>query len=286
MLLQNKSGMTRIWCNGAWLEALDFAAAPTDRGLMHGLGLFETILAVDGSPAFADLHIARLAAGCVRLGWNPVLPDLQQVMAELIEMNDLASGRARIRLSISAGSGKVHDLSLGADHVILMTAVAAADPPASTTANLSPWVRNERSALAGLKCASYAENLVALQHAARLGFEETVFLNTSGHVCEGATSNVFMVKDAVLLTPSLESGCLPGITRDMTIDLAARVSIPCEERDLTADDLRAADEIFITSSIRGVMGLSRFEERTLAVGPVTRALRAAWTDAVRRKTSV
>lgn len=275
--------MTRIWCNGVWLDALDFTTAPTDRGLMHGLGLFETILALDGRPAFAELHIARFIASCRRLGWTPVLPDLQQVMAELLETNELSTGRARIRLSISAGTGMVHDLSLGADYVVWLTAVPAPDPPVSATANLSPWARNERSALSGLKCSSYAENLVALQHAAGLGFEETVFLNSSGNVCEAATSNVFVVRDGKVFTPPLDAGCLPGITRGLAISFAGKLSIHCEEKNLSAEDLRTADELFITSSIRGVMGLSRFEERTLEVGPVTQALRQAWTDAVRRK---
>lgn len=278
--------MTRIWCNGVWLDALDFTTAPTDRGLMHGLGLFETILALDGRPVFAELHIARFIAGCGRLGWNPVLPDLQQVMAELIETNELSTGRARIRLSISAGSGMVHDLSLGADYVVWLTAVPAPDPPHSTTANLSPWARNEHSALSGLKCSSYAENLVALQQAARLGFEETVFLNTAGNVCEAATSNVFAVRDGKVCTPPLAAGCLPGITRGIAMDLAGKLSIGCEETNLRPEDLRAADELFITSSIRGVMGLSRFEDRIMEVGPVTQALRQAWSDAARRKSSV
>lgn len=251
---------------------------------MHGLGLFETILAVNGRPIFAELHLERLLASCERLGWKPAFPDFPQIMAELIQMNELATGRARIRLAISGGSGMVHDLALGADHVIWMTAVPAMEPPLAATANLSPWVRNERSALAGLKCASYAENLVALQYAARLGFEETVFLNTAGHLCEAATSNLFLVKNGSVLTPSTESGCLPGITRSVVIALTAEIGIPCEERVLTRDDLFSADELFLTSSIRGVMGVSRFDDRSFPPGPVTRVLRDAWTAAIQRKT--
>lgn len=266
-----------------WLDALDFSASPTDRGLMHGLGLFETILAVDGQPIFAELHLERLRASCERLGWCPGFPDFGQIMAELIQMNELGRGRARIRLAISAGSGLVHDLALGDDHVIWITAVPAAEPPLTSTLNLSPWVRNERSSLAGLKCASYAENLVALAHAVRLGFEETLFLNTTGHLCEAATSNLFLVKNGAVFTPSLESGCLPGITRSVVMDLAAQKGIPCEERDVTMDDLSSAEELFLTSSIRGLMGISRFEDRIFPPGPVTRDLREALAAAILRK---
>jgi branched-subunit amino acid aminotransferase/4-amino-4-deoxychorismate lyase len=275
--------MTTLWCNGQWLDSLDFPASPTDRGLMHGLGLFETILAVDGAPVFAERHHGRLTEGCRRLGWDPGLPDLRETIVELIRANELGNGRARIRLAVTAGSGRVQDLSLGLDHVVWMTAAAVVDPPRTTTANLAPWTRNERSALAGLKAASYAENLIALEHADRLGFEETIFLNTSGHVCEAATANVFVVRDGCVRTPPLDSGCLPGITRSVVIELAAHHGIPCEEAALTSADLELADEIFLTSSIRGVMGLTRFEARILQPGPVTDTLRRAWNTAALEK---
>jgi branched-chain amino acid aminotransferase len=277
--------MTRLWCNGLWLDVLDFPTSPTDRGLMHGLGLFETILAVDGRPIFVDLHLARLQAGCQRLGWQVGWPDLKEIIAELINLNHLTNGRARIRLSITGGSGLLQDLSLGADHIVWLTAVPAADAPAATCANLAPWPRNERSPLAGLKCASYAENLIALEHAARLGFEETIFLNTAGHLCEAATANLFLVTNGRIATPSLESGCLPGITRFVVMDLAARLGIPCEERTLTRADLDDVDELFLTSTIRGVMGVSKFRDRTFPQGAITSTLREAWTEATQRKTT-
>ena len=251
---------------------------------MLGLGLFETILVLEGEPVFAERHLDRLKISCERLGWQFALPDIREIIAELLDVNGLQSCRARIRLAISGGSGLVHDLALGADHVIWMIAAPAADPPAVTTANLSPWVKNERSPLAGLKCASYAENLIALEHACRLGFEETIFLNTAGHLCEAATSNLFLVRNGGIATPSLESGCLPGVTRAVVIGLAAQLGIACEECELTSGDLLSADEIFLTSSIRGLMGVSKFEQRTIPAGPVTQALREAWIAAARRPT--
>lgn len=272
--------MTHLWCNGQWFDPLDFSATPTDRGLTHGLGLFETILVIDGEPVFAELHMARLRASCKQLGWSFEYPDIRDTMIELVSRNEITVGRARIRLAISAGSGVFHDLELGADHMVWMTVTQAAALPSSTSANLSQWRRNEYSALAGLKCASYAENLVALEHAVRLGFEETIFLNTSGNVCEASTSNVFLVKSGTLHTPTLESGCLPGITRATVIELAEKLGIPCAVRDIKAADLHQADELFLTSSIRGVMAISRFEERSLTPGPVTSRLRKAWNDAL------
>ena len=275
--------MSLIWCNGEFLDPSAFHIAPTDRGLMHGLGLFETILALDGKPVFAERHLSRLEQGCERLGWSLDFSDLRAVMTELISANGFTYGRSRIRLAVTAGSGLIGDLAAGDDRLVWMTAARAPEPPATTTANLSPFVRNERAALAGLKCSAYAENLVAMDHARRLGFEETVFANIAGNLCEAATSNVFLVKDGKLLTPSLASGCLPGVTREVVIQLAGRLEIPCKETELPAAVIHGADEIFLTSSIRGVMGVSRFEQRQLPAGPLTGQLRLAWNSEVHRQ---
>ena len=274
--------MKQLWCNGQWLDAGDSPVSPTDRGLTLGLGLFETLLVLDGAPVFAERHLARLRGGCTRLGWVPELPDLRRIMREIIHRNDLTTGRARIRLAITGGSGPLDDLTLGADHRVWMTATRTAVPAPATTANLAPWVRNERSPLAGLKCASYAENLLALEHAARLGFGETLFLNTAGRLCEAATSNIFIVANGGLRTPAPASGCLPGITREVVLELAELAGIPCQECDLSTSDLHAADEVFLTSSMRGLVEVSRFEQRSFPPGQVTNTLREAWTAATRR----
>ena len=169
----------------------------------------------------------------------------------------------------------IHDLTPGDDRLVWMTAFPALVPPESLTACFSPWPRNEFSPLAGLKCASYSENLIALDQARRKGFDETIFLNTAGHLCEAATANLFLVKDGVLFTPSLASGCLPGITREVVIELAGEEGIPCEVGALTLADLQAADEVFLTSSTIGAVPLSRLGDRVLDPGPVTRRLREA-----------
>ncbi len=278
------SPLTRIWCNGQWLFTPDFPASPGDRGGILGLGLFETLLALDGAPVFAKRHLARFFSSCTRLGWAVPITDLEKIMVELLEMNSLTAGRARVRLAISGGSGGVNDLALGGDHLVWMTATHTLDAPLELSANVSPWKRNEHSPLAGMKCASYAENLVALDHARRLGFQESVFLNTAGHLCETANANLFFVSNGILLTPSLDSGCLPGVTREVLIELAEENGIPCEEGTFTLNDLHAAEEILLTSSIRGAVVVSRFCDRPLAPGPVTRQLQTAMHEKVSHHT--
>jgi branched-chain amino acid aminotransferase len=264
--------MSQLWCNGQWLGLEEFPVSSADRGLTHGLALFETLLAIDGLPVFLARHLARLRNGMARLGWEMALPDLRIIIAELLQRNQLGSGRARVRFTISAGSGPMNDLALGQDHLLWVTAFPALDVPENLSVCISPWRRNEHSPLAGLKCASYAENLIALDHARRQGCEETIFLNTAGELCEAAMANLFLVKNGMLQTPPLASGCLPGVTREVVLELASHHGINCEERILNLDDFRAADEAFLTSSTKGPVPVSGKS------GPCTNKIRQLWSQ--------
>jgi branched-subunit amino acid aminotransferase/4-amino-4-deoxychorismate lyase len=208
------------------------------------------------------------------------LPNIHSTAERLLAGNGLTIGRARIRLAITAGSGSLADLSLGDDRIIWMTAHSCEVPPESLAVGISPWLRNGHSPLAGLKCASYAGNLIALDHARKHGFDETLFFNTSGELCEAATANVFLVKNGDLFTPPLESGCLPGITREVVIELAAMLGISCNLCAITPVELQAADECFLTSSTRGVVAVSRLDQRAMGPGPVTERLARSWGEFV------
>ncbi len=276
--------MNTLWCNGQWVETLP--AAPLDRGAMLGLGLFETLLGQDGKVVLGGRHLARLGAGCARFGWvapHEEFADLPAAMEHLLQRAGYGSGRARIRLAVSAGSGALADLARGADRMVWMVASPVAETPASLALTASPWPRNEHGALAGLKCASYAENLVALDHARRAGFDETLFFNTAGELCEAATANVFIVREGGLRTPSLASGCLAGITRGVVMELAAQHGIPCEEVTLRQADLDSADEVFLTSATRGPVAVSVIGTRTFPPPRIGPRVRALWDAEVRRK---
>ena len=134
-----------------------------------------------------------------------------------------------------------------------------------------PWTRNERSATAGLKTTSYAENVVALAYAKERGGIEAIFANTRGELCEGTGTNVFVVVDGELLTPPLESGCLAGITRELTLEWCREEGLPVREQTLPLSVLQTADEVFLTSSTKDVLAVSGVDDRDLAApGPVTR----------------
>lgn len=253
-----------------------------DRGITLGLGLFETVLALDNRPVFLDRHLGRLRHGCSRFGWTSSFQELPEAARELLVRNQLTTGRARIRLAITAGTGPFDNLAAGNDALFWMIALPAGESQRDIAVNIATWPRNERSPLAGLKCASYAENLVALDHARRSGFQETLFLSTAGHLCEAATANLFLVKNQILRTPPLESGCLPGIAREVVIELAQRDGMETRTETLVPADLDAADEIFLTSSIKGLVRVSQVGEKTYPPGTITPRLREMWAAEIAR----
>lgn len=257
-----------------------FAVSPRDRGLMHGLGLFETILAVNGVPFLWDRHVARLRDGARRLGWSLDEGDLSEIMSELLVRNELASGYARLRLAVTAGSGSLDDVRQGKDFRMWITASAVEICEVGLRIMISPWCRNEHSPLVGLKCASYAENLLALQQARQSDCDEVLIFNTAGHLCEAAAANVFIARDGRLLTPDLSSGCLPGITRGLLIEQANQLKIRCAETSITREDLDAADEIFLCSSIRRPLPVIQVGLKKLSEGPIMHCLRSAWLAAI------
>lgn len=255
-----------IWCNGEFLDG-PLAVSPGDRGLTNGLGLFETVLALDGKPVALDLHLARMKTGAARLGWSFDDADFEHEIPKLLARKGLEEGRVRVRIAMTAGAGDLRDLARGADGLMWITAASCPPPAKSVTLATSAFPRNERSPLAGLKCASYAENLLALDEARRAGADEPLFYNTRGEVCETATANVFLVKDGAIFTPPLTSGCLPGTMRQRVMREAN-----VKEVVLTDSDVASADEVFLTSAIRGVVPVTEIDGRRISAGPVAARL--------------
>jgi len=135
-----------------------------------------------------------------------------------------------------------------------------------------PWPRNEKGALAGLKTTSYAENVVALARAHERGASEAIFANTAGNLCEGTGSNVFYVVDGELRTPTLESGCLAGISRELLLEWMDAVEV-----DEPVEVLDRAEEMFLVSTTRDVQAVHSCDGRELpSPGPVTRKASEVW----------
>lgn len=247
-----------------------------DHGVTVGDGVFET-LKITAAGAFAlRRHIERLARSCAAMGLPmPSAELIRQAVGEIVTVNaPVHGGFGRLRITVTAGAGPLGS-ERAEDEVTLIVASAPQAPwPSSAVLATVPWTRNERSAIAQVKSTSYAENVVALRYAHQQGAAEGIFCNTMGQVCEGTGSNIFWVREGVVCTPTLASGCLAGITRALILDW-----FDVEERDVPLTEARSADEVFITSSTRDIQAVARWDDQVWDVpGNVTAALQQAFAQ--------
>lgn len=235
-----------VW---VWSGTEHAQISPLDHGLTVGDGVFETISVREGEPIALTRHLARLGSSLKALGLPSVDRALvhQGITHVISEAEPNARSLGRLRITVTGGVGP-----LGSDRnntpPTIVVALAPTQPwPATTSAIVVPWIRNERSAIAGAKSTSYAENVVALQWAHAQGYSEGVFLNSRDELCEGTGTNIFCVIDGELVTPPLTSGCLAGIARGLVLEWCGGV-----ERAIHASELASVSEVFLTSSTRDV----------------------------------
>ena len=249
-----------------------------DHGFTVGDGVFETMKVVDGRVFALKRHLRRLDRSAASLGLTaPSHEVIRDAGAEVLFANpQLLTGSARLRVTLTGGISPLGSDRGQASPTLVVAVMASKAWPDSTIVATVPWVRNERSAITGAKTTSYAENVVALEYAQQRGASEAIFANSVGQLCEGTGSNIFVVVDGVALTPTLDSGCLAGITRELVLEWSE-----VQEADLDVDILRTADEIFLTSSTRDVHPVTRVDDRELEVGLMTAGIR----ETFRRKSS-
>ncbi len=266
-----------VWMGGRILEAHEATVAALDHGLTVGDGVFETMKIVGRTPFALTRHLARLRRSLAVLDLAVPLDDheLRAATAELVD-GHAATGATpgRLRITVTSGPGPLSSGRAATAPTVIIAATAATPWPATERIVRVPWVHNERSAVAGAKTTSYAENVVALAHAKRLDAGEAIFANTVGALCEGTGTNIFLGRDGHLSTPALSSGCLAGVTRELVCEL-----MDVDQSDLlTMADLDQADEIFLTSSTRDVQAVSHVDATRVsrAPGPLTTAAAAAF----------
>lgn len=268
------------WAGGELVDESAAAISPMDHGFTVADGIFETLKVTEAGAFAVTRHLRRLASSAGVLGLEPPDQDVVRSAVESVVQSNAGEfdGLARLRITYTGGSGPLGS-ERGSSLPTLVVAMAAANPwPPTTTVATVPWVRNERSAVAGVKTTAYAENVVALRYAKERGASEAVLANSRGELCEGTGSNVFVVVDGRVLTPALSSGCLAGITRELALAWFGG-----EEVDLPMDVLAEADEVFITSSTRNVHPVVRVDDREWSLpGPVSRDLQASFDDAAAR----
>lgn len=274
--------------NGEVGAAADARVPVLDNGFLFGDGVYETLRTYGGRPFHLDRHLARLRASAGLLG-VPVPADDRALAGDVDRVLERAgNAESTIRLVVTRGVG---DATYRFDRVKGPTVVILVKPfepfPESLYAEGIPVIvasvrRNHPRALdPAMKSNNLINNILAAREAQAKGAFEPILLNETGEVAEGAGSNVFVVRDGGLVTPPLEAGILAGVTRALILEMAPSLELAAREEPLAVKDLLAAEEAFITSTLKEAMPIATVDGRPIGggrPGPVSRkvlqALRA------------
>lgn len=275
----SRAFLPACWVNGRRVDPAAAQLAVTERGFTLADGLFETMRAYRGTIFQLDAHLHRLAASADRLGL--ICPQrLPDVIAEVVHELHAHESDAAVRLTVTRGAVPGGLAPPPADALSVTVVILVQPVPAFADAIYRVGLRvhtvsgrrNEFAMSAGLKTLAYTDSVMALIEARAHAADEALFLDTEGHVSEATASNVFVRLDDEVRTPPLACGALPGITRAVIKDLLIEQGTAVREAVITAGELARADEVFLTSSLRGVAPVAAIDGRALAApGPITRA---------------
>lgn len=257
--------------------------SPGQAGLLNGWGLFTTLRIVEGEAFAFERHWRRIEKDAERTRLPlPFQPERVRVqLGELLRANEVREGTARIYIVYNhtgfwTSSEKMPDVDL--------LLYSAGLPPYHEPVRLAlrSHGRHAASPLAGVKTTAWLNNVWHLQEAQKAGFDEVVLLNERGEVAECTAANIFLVRGGRVVTPPLASGCLEGVTRAVLLEVAPAAGVPVDERTLAPEDLYAAEEVFISSTNRNLLGVGEIEAHRFphAPGPVTRKLERVFAEYV------
>jgi branched-chain amino acid aminotransferase len=271
--------------NGEITPAEQARVSVLDNGFTFGDAVYETLRTYGGRPFHLDRHLERLRRSAQRLAI--AIPPGDDALARDLDalLRRAANPESYIRIIVTRGVG---DISYHFDRIVGPTVVMVVKPYAPLPPRyyvegvpviLSSVRRNDPRALdPAIKSCNLINNILAAREAQAKAAFEPIMLNETGEVAETASANVFMVKTGALLTPPLEAGILPGVTRRVVIELANGLEIPVREEPIAVKDLLAADEAFITSTLKEVMPIATIDGRPVGTGrpgPVTLRLLGA-----------
>lgn len=284
------------YLDGRIVPSSEAVISVSDRAVLYGDSVFETVRAYGGRPFRLANHLERLAASCRTMRIFPPLgaDEMTGAVADLLAANGLDSPDrdAYLRITVTGGpSAGPSGLERTGPAGIFIIA-REFEPPCEEdyqrgiAVAISGIKRNVSSHLSSLKTGNCMDGLFARQDARDRGFDDAVMLTNAGNVAEGTTWNVFVVREGELLTPNMGGGFLPGITREAVIELALEEGVGV--RQVTEDHglLLTAEEAFATGSTVEIMPIRQFgtHSMTFCPGPVTQTLREAYRDLVTRET--
>jgi branched-chain amino acid aminotransferase len=258
--------MPKVWLNGRLTDG-PISLDPSDRGLLLGDGVFETLAVFNGKPAYLKAHLDRLEQGAKTLAIAVSREVIENGAAELLAGHRGENGI--LRLTVTRGPAP--------------RGLAASSPHPTVLITLSPWPkgalhapvrlvtsslrRNEHSPASRLKTLSYVDNILAAREASLAGADDALLLNTAGRIACSTISNLFAIRGSTLVTPPVTEGVLPGIIRARLLTLAGKIGLDAQEVPLNAAELLAADGGFLTNSLRLIRPVAAVDGETLS--PIT-----------------
>lgn len=281
-------GRDVVWLDGRLVPAARASISVFDRGFLYGDAVFETVRVYDGRLFLWPQHARRLAASLRAFRIPAPGTDLAAAARAVLAARGLADGA--IRVTISRGSGEGLLAPPGIEPTVVATArLLPAELPAQRERGVSvlllPFGRGHGGITDGHKTNAYLPAVLGKTRAAERRAFEGLYVERDGLVSEGTTSNVFAVRGGRLLTPPLEAGCLPGVTRQVILHLAAEEGLSGETMALQASTLHEMDEVFLTASTIEVTPVVRVDRQRVGdgkPGAVTRLLQDRYRAFVKR----
>ncbi|MDI3280337.1 MAG: aminotransferase class IV [Bacillota bacterium] len=284
----------RIFLNGNFIEKERATVSALDAGFLYGFGVFETLRSYQGRPFLLDRHLQRLFSSARTLGLRSAFSEAEitQATLRLLEINGLSDAYIKIVLSKKGETSPgTHFKEPSDSNLLIIARELHAYSPELYARGMKAVVvdirQNEGSPLPHLKSLNFLNNLLAREEARQKGADEGILLNNHGLVVEGAMSNLFLVKGGIILTPSPETGLLPGVTRAVVMELARGIGHPVQERKISLSELLEAEECFLTNSLMEIMPVSSIGEIKIGrevPGPLTRILREEYQKLVKKET--
>ncbi len=270
-----KTSMSQVYLNGEFLPTADAKVSVLDRGFLFGDGVYEVIPVFHGRALAAHEHLQRLNRSLQAIHLDSLHSDEEwlQLFSRLLELNSHSGSCQAIYLQITRGAGPVrkHHFPENTPPTVLLMAMPF-QPRLGTGADETPAGRaisapDKRWQRCDIKSTSLLGNLMHHQGAVEADVDEALLIDDQGLVTEGSSSNVFVVIDSVIITPPVSDKILAGITRHLVLALAREDGrYSCEERELRADELKQADEIWITSSSREILPIIELDKQTVGTG--------------------
>lgn len=282
-----------VYLNGEFIKTQQALISPFDFAFLYGYGLFETIRVYNGFPFALGRHLNRLAksAQIIKIPLPPI-KELKEASEKLIKINNLKDAKMRITVSrgISEGSPQLNKAT--SPTVFIYSQPFKSYPLSFYRSGLKAVILEERvnqsSIFPQLKTTCFINRLLALKELKEKGVEEGFYLNFNNELTEATFSNVFLVKNGEIFTPPVECGLLPGITREIILEIAPFIGFEAREKAVKKEEIFEAEEIFITSSLREVMPVVEVEGKKIGTGrpgPVYQKIHQAYKALVKKTRS-